>query len=796
MRAFGRIDRVRSWFAGLVVAGVACLTSTPLAAPLDGLSLKWLDASGNEARLFFNADGIGVARLPDGTDQPLAWAEPAQGQVCIGITWIDQTTQGCGTIAAADQGGAVLGSDGATIGTLSEPLPFGMLALIVEDATGRSGAGAFTVSDEAGNVVGRTLASVTPLPVVAGRYFVEPELDPFASVELTAAPGTEVAGRYVASGALWFTQQRSKADGSCCENRDVLLVLRPVADRQAILGVRRESPVGSPGSRTEPRSSATPETIAEAVRLAREFIDADGAKLVADDAPYAWAQMLMSKAILIRYGAEEDIERLIAVDAANDSWQPAFTAAALEMRLGTWRGGRLASLAGAGDMAAMAGLANEGDRRWDDAMLAAIPSAPWKDVSMALRALRGATPDQRIAAGRAFLVRHAAETAKAEAEPDTTKRVYPIGRGAERLLLLNSDDAADLKRVNERSIWTAPWELSELMGLVENPEALLWPADATRMDDDTMTAVCATVTALSPDVAAGAYDRMRSKLVSEAYVAMMDAGEIGSVADYQSQTKFGVYSSGCVPSDTIATYVDADFGGYLSLPAVRETWNEAEILDNVKAGSLGWQYFSQLDHLDDATFEAALAGDPGFTFAPLLGAFHKVMHFGTVQAELATPYLVDDARPYVMRLPSGEHYGGTIAGLLRLVLNRRDDGLVLTLVPDHRIAYNDFCSLAATIATNCDQSQWLVDPYAVDPTALIDTVELRGPKGAVELKPAEAAEGAVAYLAGEQPSGMPALTLFVSLRIKSYEGGPLDTVREIAFPLELTPEARRERGTP
>lgn len=796
MRALGRIDRVRSWFAVLVVAGAACLTSGSLAAPLAGLSLNWLDASGNEARLFFFADGTGAARLPDGTDQPIAWSEPAPGQLCIGITWIDRASADCGTIPAADRGGALTGSDGVAIGTLSDPLPYGTLALTVEDVTGRSGAGAFTLSDEAGNVVGRSLASVEPLPVVAGLYYVEPELDPFAGIEVTAEPGTEVAGRYVASSALWFTQQRSKQGGECCENRDVLLMLRPLADRQAILGTRQESALGSPGSRAEPRGGATAEMIAEAVRLAREFIDAGGAKLVAEEAPYAWLQMLMSKAILIRYGAGEDIERLIAVDAANDNWTPSHSAAALEARLGTWRDGRLATLARSGDMAAMAGLANQGDRRWDDAMFAAIATAPWKDVNLALRALRGAAPERRIEAGRAFLARHAAETAMAEAEPDTSRRVYPMGRGAERPLLLNSDDATDLKRGNERSLWTAPWELSDLVGLVENPEVLLWPADPTRMDDDTMTVVCAAVTALSPDTAAGAYDRMRNKLVNEAYFAMVDAGEIGSVADYQSRTKFGVFSSGCVPSDSIASYVDANFGGYLSLPAVRETWNEAEILDNVKAGTLGWTYFSQLDHIDDVTFEAALAGDPGFTFAPLLGAFHRVMRFGTVQDELARPYLVDDARPYVMRLPSGDRYGGTIAGLLRLVVTRRDDGLVLTLVPDHRVAYNDFCSLAATIATNCDQSQWLVDPYAVDPVALIDKVELRGSGGAVELRPAEAAEGAVAYLAGEQPMGLPQLTLFVSLRIKGEEGGPPDTVREIAFPLEATPEARRERGTP
>jgi hypothetical protein len=506
--------------------------------------------------------------------------------------------------------------------------------------------------------------------------------------------------------------------------------------------------------------------------------------------------MLISKAILIRYGAEEDLERLIAVDTANDSWTPAYGAAALAARLGSWRDGRLAALARSGNMAAMAGLANEGDRRWDDAMLAAIAAAPWKDVNLALRALRGAAPEHRIEAGRAFLARHAAETAKAEAEADTSKRVYPMGRGAERPLLLNSDDAADLKRVNERSIWTDPWEVSDLTPLIENPEALLWLADAAQMDDDTMSEVCAAVTALSPDVAAGAYDRMRTKLVDEAYVAMVRAGKIGSVADYQSRTRVGLFSAGCVPSDTTASYVDADFGGYLDVPAVRETWNEEEILGNVAAGSLNWKYFSQLDYLDDATFETALSGDPGFAFAPLLGAFHKVMRFGTLETERGRPYLVDDARPYVMRLPSGERYGGTIAGIMRLVLSRRDDGLVLTLVPDHRVAYSDFCSLAATIATNCDQSQWLVDPYAVDPVALIDKVELRGPGGAIALRPAEAAEGAIAYLAGEQPMGLPQLTLFVSLRIKSVEGGPPDTVREIAFPLEATPEAWRERGMP
>lgn len=795
MRAFGRIDRILSGLA-VLVTGLACLTGGSFAAPLSGLSLNWLDTSGNEARLFFGADGSGVARLPDGTDQPLTWSEPKPGQLCIGIAWIDKTTEGCGAIAAADQGGTVQGSDGATMGTLSEPLPFGTLALTVEDVTGRSGAGAFTLSDEAGNVVGRSLASVEPLPVVAGLYYVEPELDPFAGIEVTAEPGTEVAGRYVASSALWFTQQRSKAGGECCENRDVLLVLRPVADRQAILGTRREAPVGDPGSRAEPRGSATTEMIAEAVRLAREFIDADAVKLVAEDAPYAWLQMLMSKAILIRYGVAEDVDRLVGLDQKLDNWQPPLAAAALEVRLGTWRDGRLAILARSGNVAAMAGLANEGDRRWDDAMLAAVATAQWSDVSMALRALRGAAPGQRIEAGRAFLARREVESAKAEAEPDTSKRVYPLGRGPERLLLLNSDDATDLKWVNERSIWTAPWEVSDLIPLVENPEALLWLADAAQMDDDTMSEVCAAVTALSPDVAAGAYDRMRIKLVDEAYFAMVKAGKIGSVADYQSRTRVGLFSSGCVPSDTTASYVDADFGGYLNLPAVRETWNEAEILGNVTAGSLNWKYFSQLDHLDDATFETALSGDPGFAFAPLLQAFHRVMRFGTLETELARPYLVDDARPYVMRLPSGDRYGGTIAGLLRLVVTRRDDGLVLTLVPDHRVAYNDFCSLAATIATNCDQSQWLVDPYAVDPVALIDKVELRGSGGGVELRPAEAAEGAVAYLAGEQPMGLPQLTLFVSLRIKGEEGGPPDTVREIAFPLEATPEARQERGTP
>ena len=796
MRAFGRIDRVRSWFAVLVVAGVACLTSAPLAAPLSGLSLQWLDAGGNEARLFFGADGNGVARLPDGADQPLTWSEPEPGQVCIGITWIDRTTEGCGTIAAADKGGDVMGTEGASIGTLSDPLPFGTLMLTVEDVTGRSGAGAFTLSDEAGNVVGRSFASVTPLPVVAGLYYVEPDLDPFAGIEVTAKPGMEVAGRYVASGALWFTQERSKADGNCCDNREVLLLLRPAADRQAILGARRESPVGDPGARAEPRSGATTETIAEAVRLAREFIDAEIEKGVAEDENYAWLQILMSKAILIRYGVEEDVDRLVGLDQKLDNWRPPLAAAALEVRLGTWREGRLATLARAGNMAAMAGLANEGDRRWDDAMLAAIATASWPDVGSALRALRGAKPEQRIAAARAFLARREVESAKAEAEPDASKRVYPLGRGPERLLLLNSDDATDLKWVNERSIWTAPWEVSDLISLVENPEALLWLADAAQMDDDTMSEVCAAVTALSPDVAAGAYDRMRTKLVDEAYVAMVRAGKLGSVADYQSRTRVGLFSSGCVPSDTTASYVDADFGGYLDVPAVRETWNEAEILGNVTAGSLNWKYFGQLDYLDDATFETALSGEPGFAFAPLLGAFHRVMRFGTLETGLARPYLLDDVRPYVMRLPSGERYGGTIAGIMRLVATRRDDGLVLTLVPDHRVAYSDFCSLAATIATNCDQSQWLVDPYAVDPVTLIDKVELRGPGGAIALRPAEAAEGTVAYLAGEQPVGLPQLTLFVSLRIKSVEGGPPDTLREIAFPLEATPEARRERGMP
>jgi hypothetical protein len=793
MRTSGRIERALPLFVGLV-AGLTCLTGTALGAPLPGLSLQWRDAMGNEARLFFLQDGSGVARIGAEDDRPFAWNEPGSAQLCLSIGWPERTSADCGTIASADQGGDLLGSDGATIGALSDPLPFATLALAVEDATGRSGGGSFTASDEAGNVIGRSVARTEPLAVVAGQYYVEPELDPFDAIEIAVEPGTDGVARYRAEGSLWFTQQRSKAGGECCENRDVLLVLRPLADRQAILATRQVAAVGSPASSAEPRHGATAAAIAEAVRFSREFVDGGGA---AADAPYAWLKVLASKAILVRYGSAGDVERLYGFERVLDGWQPVFAAAALEARLGAWKEGYLAVRARAGDLAAMAALANEGDRRWDAAMLASIADAPWQDASMALKGLRTAPAALQVEAGRAFMQRHDAEAAKANAEPDASKRVYPVGRGVERFLLLNSDAPDDLKRVNERSLWMAPWELSELMALVENPESLLWPADPAQTDEDTMTLVCAAVTGLSPDVAAGAYDRMRNKLVNDAYFAMMENGEISARADYQSRTSFGVYSSGCVPSDTIATYIDADYGGNLSLPAVRETWNEARVLEGIATANLNWKYFSQLDYLEPEVVAAALAGGaPDSPFVPLLGAFQAVMRFGTVHNDAATPYRADDARPYVMKLPTADRYGGTIAGLLRLVVGRGDGGLVLTLVPDHRIAYNDFCSLAATIATNCDQSQWLVHPYAMDPTALIDSVELRGPAGAIELLPAEAAEGAMAYLAGEQPPGLPQLTLFVTLRIASYEGGPPDAVREIAFPLEATPEARRERGLP
>ncbi len=807
--------------ATAAAAGVADTTGT--FKPLDAATIAklvsgqvgiWTQPDGKEVELFFLAEGKGEARPTQDRSGEMLWdVSQTPGTLCLGYRQGDDAQQSpCGFVHPAAGGFSLVNAGGEPQGSLRLTGAFATVSLSVTDVVGQTGPGAFTVADAQGAQVGRTSATEEPLLVLPGEYAVEPLLDPLSSIPVQAAAGQSVAASYNAATGLWVTVIVPSIDEKTpATTLKRLAILRPAAERRAVLAARRRPPIDAPFARTEPRAGATAEDIEAALNIARAWFDqGDASAKAAGDV--AWVGRSMAQAILIDYGGPDDVDRLIKANLTGNQLDvgvpPFIDVAALETRLGKVRDGKLAAMAQQAPDSmtplAMAALAFEGDRRWDAALAATVkippqgPSQP-RLAAIALAALWGARYETAHAAALDALAHFSAEEGKIKAAPaaaDGSRPVNPWSVAEAQPLLLASDDPADLKVA---APVITPYNFIDVAPLFANPEVLFAtrdPGSPTRAEAATY---CGLLQAYDADAANGVADAVREEVIARATPVYAARGDYDPRS--QAEIQFDVMMSSCRPAKRMADIYDGATEKYhqQGFAWAPEPWSDAEILKNAAAGTLNWQWYPMLDTIDDDKLtEGVPIGSP-LSIRDLLLAFHKVMRIGTATLTDAVAYQTRLRRSFAIRVDRENDPGGSVSGELGVSAKQDGRRLEIATFVDARIALRDYGSLASTIASGQDPNYWPLYKYIKQPELLIRSVELRRFGKSMPLTEATDPNGGHTFQADIGDDGWKGLELFVTLAAEGQgppaaEGQPAKAppadIRSYAFDLFDTDTAR------
>lgn len=668
-----------------------------------------------------------------------------------------------------------------------------MVSLDMTDGAGRSRPAPFNVVGADSLEVVAQSGDGAPVPVPAGRYFVEFSEDAALAAELEVKGGSATA-RVEVPEALWLDANLTADEPSR------FTLFRPIA-ADKVREVFRASVIldyAHPNyyARTFRRPEATDADVAAALDAARRHIsirmalvrpDAEGDEF--DRFTAWWTGIEKALEILASAGTADDAARIAAIvdpGHALGAERPLIHLAYLEHRLGLLANGRVAAFADGPDpniaVAALAlldfyGVAGAKERLFalasDERRFAALSANVREDVAQRLIGL----DDPRIADIAAAALRRALEDNEAASpNPDLYHRFLEhltVSFAAHLMVFGTVEQKASVAEAFNQGLGNLKFSLATVLSSIAvNPRPFV---EESQNEWGTITGLHTTscvnwrlrgAAEFAPlyDMMVDAYAQSRKEYRvrnSKSYV-----NERQAYASAAAYARFRL--SGCRPSrEAASAYYNGQmkneppgdwFAVYSTVEELKEVLRESFYHTPLEAAPVdvavaAWRQF---DHVFWTSFRDELIA--------MFRAFTKA-------GDSEINSIVDDGverRVYVLRrvLPE-EAYTGAINGHLEVRPIAEDGKLEIGVRLTQAAWYNSFGGLADMIATGGDRNHWAHHAYVVDGRKLIERIELFRDGQSISLTEKEApdAEGYFRFSTGLAADDLSGLVLDVDLAL-------------------------------
>jgi hypothetical protein len=626
---------------------------------------------------------------------------------------------------------------------------FGSISLRVRDAIGKEDVTPFALLDESGNELSRHSAANPTASVAPGTYLIAPDFDPLQVQDVTVAAGENVTARLDQPEALWLTFAYHPKRGPT----HALMKLRSQADRKELAASIRES--GHYQLLAERRSAATKQDLELALDLARRWIyEESKTKRPSDNDSASWGRYHMTNDLAYRIlglaGDASDVEQLAKMAADNGYLGSKSTfgvaMSLIEARLGKLQTGKLAELAASEDEAMAIGAAiilhEHGVRSFDAKLLQSMASPKdvkhrdWNIYYFAFAMLDDGRPEVLSIVRQLWDRFQARKVELAGMTEEQRKGQYnELGGillpGAAYLLAHGGPE--DWARV---ALDPVEFYSASMVAAFGADPAQAAGILADQRNIPSIFGIATHLAALKRDDTAAAFKSIGDQVYNAKFYAEVEAGN--SYPDEparQMLNNFHGISSSLWPNEDMAEYYyhGAEKLKVDPLPWAPFEWTYAEVADRIVKGDRNSGFFSQLDFMPHAQLEQLLAERNAAQVLPsveLLLAYHKV---ATRASWVGDPTddgrmignVTDWQRPFLVKIPSGEKYGGAISGRLDFHPAFVNNELRLRFELPHFGFYHEYCSLAAMIgANNCDRSYWQHHAVVQDARGLVTGVRL------------------------------------------------------------------------
>ena len=626
----------------------------------------------------------------------------------------------------------------------------GSVTLIVRDAVGREGFASFGLLDSAGNEISHHDTTNPVASVPAGSYLVSPDFDPFQNPEAVVAAGADVALKIDLADALWVTIKVNDKKGPTTG----LMKLRPPAQRKAIAANFRRAHDYT--YLAEPRAGATAADFAAARDLARAWLneEREAKKPTSNEDREGWNRhsfaTLLAHRIIGLTGDADDVADLVAEIETyvhfDSTGGPATSLARIESRLGTLADGALVRFAQSDKpgiaIGAMILLHRHGIHAFDDALRAAMANPPDAErrnshiYDFVHAMLDDDSPETHAVIRelwQAYQDRQAELDAMDEAQRKDQWNAFMGIREIGMVWFLAHGTPEDWARLPlDNTDFFVSTSIAAFAADAGNAAALLVPQGSGNL----IYGYASHLSVMDEPDIADAFGWLADAMFSIGFEHAVTAGEYdpGRMAEGNVNSFYG-NASAFHPNVKMAEFfyfgqerLKVDPLSWIPFP-----WSYAEVVDLLLKGNNSPRFASQLGFMTADEFATLLAEKNTAAILPapdLLLAYARVATRASWIEDL-TDYdrmignSIEWQRPFALKQPSTQdHYGGAVMGRLEFRPAFIEDELRLRLDLPRHAFYHEYCTLAATIATNCNLALWLIHPAMNDPKLLVTGIRL------------------------------------------------------------------------